>query len=57
MKQSRRRRPAPTRAQVHQILNQVVHDHANHLALVPPVSRDQLALFEWAEEDEIEDAA
>ncbi len=57
MKHFRRRRPAPTRAQVHQILNQVVHDHASHLAFVPPVSRDLVALFEWAEEDQIEGAA
>lgn len=57
MKHSRHRRPAPTRAQVHQILNKVVHDHASHLTFVPPVSRDLVALFEWAEEDEIESAA
>ncbi len=57
MKQSRRHRPAPSRAQVHHILNKIVHDHASHLAFVPPVSRDLVALFEWGDEDVIEGAA
>jgi hypothetical protein len=53
MKQFRRHRPAHTRAQVHQRLNKVVHNHSAHLAFVPPVSHDQLALFEWAAEDDL----
>jgi hypothetical protein len=57
MKQSRRHRPAPTRAQIHHMLNKVVLDHASHLAFVPPVSHDLIALFEWAEEDVIGGAA
>ncbi len=58
MKQFHRRRPAPTRAQFRNQLRKVVQD-ANHLLFIPPVSRDQLQLFSWVEEDvaDLQDAA
>jgi hypothetical protein len=51
MKQFLRRRPAPTRSQVHQQLNRFARRRQARLAVVPPASRDQHSLFDWIEEE------